>query len=57
MLLTLTRITYFPEHKIEIVHHGFDLERLDPHNVDQLASAKSVWRESWCSGQSAGSTR
>ena len=34
VLLTLTRIAHVPEHKIEIVHHGFDLERLDPHNVD-----------------------
>ena len=34
VLLTLTRIAHVPEHKIEVVHHGFDLERLDPRNVD-----------------------
>ena len=31
---TLTRIAHVPEHKIEVVHHGFDLDRLDPRNAD-----------------------
>jgi glycosyltransferase involved in cell wall biosynthesis len=30
---TLTRIAHTPERKIEVVHHGFDLERLDPRKV------------------------
>ncbi len=31
---TLTRIARVPERKIDIVHHGFDLDRLDPSNAD-----------------------
>jgi glycosyltransferase involved in cell wall biosynthesis len=31
---TLTRIAGVPERKIEVVHHGFDLARLDPRRVD-----------------------
>ena len=49
--LTLTRIAHVPEHKIEIVHHGFDLERLDPHNVDAARVRRELGLEgSWCSG-------
>jgi glycosyltransferase involved in cell wall biosynthesis len=31
---TLARIAQTPERKIEVVHHGFDLGRLDPRRVD-----------------------
>ncbi len=31
---TLRRVAHVPEGKIEVVHHGFDLRRLDPDNVD-----------------------
>jgi glycosyltransferase involved in cell wall biosynthesis len=33
-LHTLTRLARVPVEKIEVVHHGFDLERLDPRNAD-----------------------
>jgi glycosyltransferase involved in cell wall biosynthesis len=33
-LETLTRFASVPADKIEVVHHGFDLERLDPRNAD-----------------------
>jgi glycosyltransferase involved in cell wall biosynthesis len=33
-LRTLTRIAHVPEAKIEVVHHGFDLARLNPRNAD-----------------------
>ena len=31
---TLTRVARVPVEKIEVVHHGFDLERLDPRSAD-----------------------
>lgn len=31
---TLMRIAHVPASKIEVVHHGFDLDRLDPKKVD-----------------------
>ena len=34
LLHTLTRVARVPPEKIEVVHHGFDLERLDPRHVD-----------------------
>ena len=34
VLGTLTRIAHVPAQKIEVVHHGFDLELLDPGNAD-----------------------
>ena len=34
VLGTLTRIAHVPAQKIEVVHHGFDLEMLDPGNAD-----------------------
>jgi glycosyltransferase involved in cell wall biosynthesis len=37
---TLTRLAHVPAEKIEVVHHGFDLDRLDPGNVDR-ASVRS----------------
>ena len=45
VLLTLTRIAHVPEQKIEIVHHGFDLERLDPHNVDSARVRRELGLE------------
>ena len=33
-LETLTRVAHVPPEKIEVVHHGFDLDRFDPRNVD-----------------------
>ena len=33
-LQTLTRVARVPAEKIEVVHHGFDLERLDPRAAD-----------------------
>jgi len=45
VLLTLTRVAHVPEHKIEIVHHGFDLERLDPHNVDSARVRRELGLE------------
>ena len=33
-LRTLIRVARVPPEKIEVVHHGFDLERLDPRKAD-----------------------
>jgi glycosyltransferase involved in cell wall biosynthesis len=37
---TLTRLAHVPPEKIDVVHHGFDLDRLDPDRVDR-ASVRS----------------
>ena len=34
VLRTLTQIAHVPQAKIEVVHHGFNLERLNPQNAD-----------------------
>jgi glycosyltransferase involved in cell wall biosynthesis len=39
---TLTRIAHAAPEKIEVVHHGFDLARLDPANVDRMAVRQAL---------------
>lgn len=42
---TLVRIAHVPERKIEVVHHGFDLDHLDPGKVDRAAARRRLGLE------------
>ncbi len=43
--VTLTRIARVPESKIAVVHHGFNLDRLDPKRVDSLRVRRELGLE------------
>jgi len=42
---TLMRLARVPERKIEVVHHGFDLNRLDPEVVDRVRVRRELGLE------------
>jgi glycosyltransferase involved in cell wall biosynthesis len=42
---TLGRLAHVPDEKISIVHHGFDLKRLDPHSVDEARVRRELGLE------------
>jgi glycosyltransferase involved in cell wall biosynthesis len=39
---TLARIAHVPRRKIDVVHHGFDLDRFDPARINQMAVRREL---------------